>query len=46
MPKRNSATKSSEFAAPLGEAVQVKARVLGFDDLMGEVSADHALLLP
>jgi type II secretory pathway component PulC len=35
-----------EFAAPLGEAVQVKARVLGFDDLMGEVSADHALLLP
>lgn len=34
------------FAAPLGEVVRVKARILGFDDLMGEVSADHAVLLP
>lgn len=35
-----------EFSAALGQAVRVKARVLGFDDLMGEVSADHAVLLP
>lgn len=35
-----------EVAVPLGESVRVKVRVLSFDDLMGEVSADHAVLLP
>ena len=37
--------ESAPESAPSGE-VNVKGRVVGFDDLFGEVRLDHALLLP